>query len=136
MLMLAGSIMAQGIVILFSDSPNGDILYDSSWGYRNTPSELELAGNNDKFPVDSDHPFKGAHSLRLNWRSKDGGDWGLALAAVGWTANDVTQYDSLEYYVNGPAGITADDLPDLSLEDTGNSKSTRVASWPGYPNQP
>jgi hypothetical protein len=125
--LLSGHIIAQDGAVLFSDSPDGDLLYDSSWGYRNSPSELELAGNNDKFPVDANHPFQGAHSLRLHWLSKSGGDWGIAVAAVGWAAHDVTQYDSLEYYINGPVTIHADDLPDLALEDTGNRKSTRVA---------
>ena len=64
--LLSGHIIAQDGAVLFSDSPDGDLLYDSSWGYRNSPSELELAGNNDKFPVDANHPFQGAHSLRLH----------------------------------------------------------------------
>jgi hypothetical protein len=62
---------AQDDIIFFTDSPDGDQLYDSSWGYKKAPSYLELAG--DKFPVDPQHPYQGAHSLRLHWISKSGG---------------------------------------------------------------
>ena len=44
-----GAVIAatQDQIVFFSDSPDGDELYDSSWGWRKAPSELELAGNND-----------------------------------------------------------------------------------------
>jgi len=116
-------------VIFFSDSPDGDKLYDSSWGYRKSPSWLELAGSNDKFPVDTKHPYQGAHSLRLHWISKTGGDWGLAVASPGWRPHDFTQYDSIVYWINGPAAIAQADLPDLLIEDLSNKKSDRV--WLG-----
>jgi len=119
----------QDDIVFFSDSPDGDQLYDASWGYQVSPSFLELAGNNDKFPVDAQHPYQGAHSLRLHWTSKSGGDWGIAVAAVGWTPHNFTQYDSIVYWINAPVEIAKTDLPDMSVEDSGNKKSTRV--WLG-----
>ncbi|HEX9975523.1 MAG TPA: glucoamylase family protein [bacterium] len=119
---------AQEDIIFFTDSPDGDQMYDSSWGYKNAPSYLELAG--DKFPVDPQHPYQGAHSLRLHWTSKSGGDWGLTVASVGWPKWDFTQYDSILYWINGPAEIAQADLPDLALEDITKKKSTRV--WLGH----
>jgi len=89
--------LAQDEIIFFSDSPDGNKMYDASWGYKKAPSLLELAGNSDKFPVDPLHPRNGAHSLRLHWTSKAGGDWGLAVAPVGWVPHYITQYVSLVY---------------------------------------
>ncbi|KPL13388.1 MAG: hypothetical protein AMS26_14615, partial [Bacteroides sp. SM23_62] len=120
---------SQNEIVFFSDSPNGDELYDSSWGFETAPSELELAGSNDKFPVDPEHPYLGAHSLRLHWTSNSGGDWGIAVASVGWPGHDITEFDSLVYWINGPTTISQVDLPDISVEDLSNHKSTKI--WLG-----
>ncbi len=118
---------SQDNIVFFSDSPDGDELYDSSWGFETSPSDLELAGSGgEKFPVDAQHPYKGAHSLRLHWTSSSGGDWGVAVASIGWADHDFTQYDSVIYWINGLAAIAKADLPDLSLEDVSNKKSTKV----------
>jgi hypothetical protein len=117
---------AQDPAIFFTDSPDGDELYDASWGYESAPSELELAGGNDKFPVDANHPYKGAHSLRLHWTSNSGGDWGVAVASPGWPGHDFTQLDSIVYYINAPQVINEVDLPQLGIEDLSNKRSTRV----------
>ncbi len=117
---------AQSQIVIFSDSPDGDVFVDASWGYRRAPSTLELAGNS-KFPVESGVVFQGAHSLRLHWRSKSGGDWGLAIAAAGWRPMDTTVYDSLVYWINAPAAVPKEALPNLALEDVNNQKSRRTA---------
>ena len=124
--LLALPLWAQNDAIFFSDSPDGDELYDSSWGFEQSPSELELAGGNDKFPVDAQHPYKGAHSLRLHWTSQSGGDWGIAVASPGWPGHDFTQLDSIVYWINAPQAISAEHLPQLALEDLSNNKSTRI----------
>ena len=119
----------QNYIAFFNDSPKGDAYYDASWGYATAPSYLELARNNDKFPIDSKHPLQGRHSLRLHWTSMSGGDWAIAVAAVGWYGFDFTQYDSIQYWINAPQAIARVDLPDLAVEDLSNHKSTRV--WLG-----
>ncbi|MCP4708718.1 MAG: T9SS type A sorting domain-containing protein [Planctomycetes bacterium] len=119
------AIFAQTDIVFFSDSPDGDEFYDSSWGYYTVPAYLELI-NGSKFPVDPDHPYLGQHSLRLHWTSANGGDWGIAVASVDWPGHDLTDYDSLQYWINAPAGIPQAALPDLALEDLNNHKSTRV----------
>jgi len=121
--------LAQDDIIFFTDSPSGDVLYDASWGFIIAPSYLELAGSNDKFPVDAQHPYQGAHSLRLHWISMFGGNWGVAVASVGWGGYDFTQYDSILYWINAPMAIAQQDLPDLSVEDLANKRSARV--WLG-----
>ncbi len=125
--LFAASLAAQEEAVFFSDSPDGDRLYDSSWGFVTAPSSLELAGGNDKFPVDAQHAYKGAHALRLHWTSVSGGDWGMAVASPGWPAHDFTLLDSIVYWVNAPQPVAADQLPELAIEDLSNHKSTRVA---------
>ncbi|MBN1155397.1 T9SS type A sorting domain-containing protein [candidate division KSB1 bacterium] len=123
------STIAQSDIIFFSDSPDGDVYYDASWGFFTNSSYLELEKDGDKFPVDTDHVFQGRHSLRLHWRSESGGDWGIAVASVGWTAHDVTPFDSIIYWINAPESILNADLPDVAIEDMNDRKSTRV--WIG-----
>jgi hypothetical protein len=129
LVLCSGRIAAQeNEIIFFSDSPQGDVYVDASWGYVRAPSYLELA-HTDKFPVDPRHPYKGAHSLRLHWKSVSRGDWGMAIASRGWLGHDFTKYDSIVYWINGPGSIPRDALPDLAIEDLSNKKSTRV--WLG-----
>ena len=119
----------QDDIIFFSDSPD-TLFYDPSWGYQNAPSYLELVGfGNDKFPVDTKHPYKGAHSLRLHWISESGGDWGIAVASVLWPGHDLTKYDSIVYWINSPQAIGQDNLPSIEIEDLSNKHSTRI--WLG-----
>ncbi len=129
LLLWVTGVFAQSDIIFFSDSPD-PTFYDASWGYKSGASLLELVGvGSDKFPVDLQHPYQGAHSLRLHWTSAAGGDWGIAVASVGWAGHDLTKYDSLVYWINGPAEILQADLPDLSMEDLSNHRSSRV--WLG-----
>jgi exo beta-1,2-glucooligosaccharide sophorohydrolase (non-reducing end) len=126
-LCLAAMASTQSPIIVFSDSPDGNQLVDASWGYRKTPSLLELAGNNDKFPVETGIVFQGAHSLRLHWTSKTSGDWGIAIASTGWQPMDLTQYDSLVYQINAQQAVPKDALPDIAMEDMASRKSSRAA---------
>jgi hypothetical protein len=125
---LASFASAQNSIVIFKESVSGDEYHDASWGYYSAPSFLELA-HTDKFPVDTEHPYQGSHSVRLHWNSKAGGDWGIAIASSGWPGHDVTAYDSIRYWINAPEAIPQDALPDLLIEDTANKKSTKV--WLG-----
>ncbi len=119
---------AQQAIVIFSESPNGDEFYEPSWGFASGNSFVERV-NSVKFPVDTGHPFDGNHSLRLRWKSAPIGDWGIAVAAIGWPGNDFTQFDSITYQINGPAAISQADLPDIGIEDVNNVRSERV--WLG-----
>ena len=126
----AGTLFAQNELVFFSDSNTGSEFYDSSWGFVTAPSYLELAGSgHDKFPVDPDHPYQGAHSLRMHWISKPNGDWGIAVASLNWQPIDFTKYDSIAYWINAPSAIPKEALPDVAIEDVKNKKSKRV--WLG-----
>jgi len=109
--------------IFFDDSPSDDS-YDPSWGYVNAPSQLERVG--EKFPVSTDYYFQGQNSLKLSWTSNSGGDWGIAVAGIGWPGRDVTQKDTLSFYVYSDTMIAAANLPLLYLEDLSNQKTDKV----------
>jgi len=83
--------------VFFNDSPN-NTYYETSWGFNAGGSTLELI-NGSKFPVDATIKYSGTNSLRLKWKSVTGGDWGIAVAGQNWVARDVTQMDSIAFYV-------------------------------------
>ncbi|MBL7067580.1 MAG: T9SS type A sorting domain-containing protein [Candidatus Marinimicrobia bacterium] len=109
--------------IFFDESPSNDS-YDPSWGYVNAPSLLERVG--EKFPVDTDHYFQGQNSLRLSWTSNSGGDWGIAVAGIGWPGRDINQKDTLSFYVYSDTLIASVNLPLLYLEDLSNQKTDKI----------
>ncbi|HQU73139.1 MAG: T9SS type A sorting domain-containing protein [Calditrichaeota bacterium] len=123
---LGSIVLAQSDIVIFTESPTGNIFYDYSWGFDEGSSYVELV-NGPKFPVETAHAYEGQHALRLRWRSAAIGNWGIAVAGVGWPGNDITQLDSLTYWINGPSAIAAADLPDITLEDLSNRKSDRVS---------
>jgi hypothetical protein len=115
-------------IVIFDESPAGNTYYDESWGYSVSPSFLETL-NDGRLPVDIQHPFQGNHSVRLHWNSKAGGDWGIAIAGINWAGHDVSLYDSIHYWINGPKAIAKSALPDIAIEDILNNKSTHA--WLG-----
>jgi exo beta-1,2-glucooligosaccharide sophorohydrolase (non-reducing end) len=113
--------IAQDIVI-FDDSPT-NVSYDASWGYNNSPSFVERVG--DKFPVSEDIKYLGTNSLKLHWNSASGGDWGIAVAAIGWPGNDVTTKDTLTFWIYADSAFSQNNLPKIYLEDLNNNKTDK-----------
>lgn len=109
--------------VFFSDSPN-NTYYDPSWGFTSGGSSLELI-NSSKFPVDAGHYYSGTNSLRLNWKSNSGGDWGLAVAESGWPGHDITDKDSIVMWVYSESDIQSSYLPLIYLEDLSNNKTNK-----------
>jgi hypothetical protein len=109
--------------LFFKDSPN-DTYYDQSFGFVNTPSYLELALNNDKFPVDTAHHFSGKNSLKLHWISR-GGDWGIAVADSLWSGHDVTGKDSITFMAYSDSAIDNSAFPKIYIEDLNNNKTNK-----------
>lgn len=110
--------------VFFDDSPT-TTSYDPSWGFVESPSELKRVG--EKFPVDSDIFFQGNNSLRLHWTSRAGGDWGIAVAEPGWVGHDVTQRDTLTFWVFSDSLIQDDHMPLIYLEDLNNQKTEKMS---------
>jgi len=109
--------------IFFDDSPTSTS-YDPSWCFVNSPSLLERIG--EKFPVDETTVFMGNNSLRLHWTSQAGGNWGAAVAEIGWPGHDLGTQDLLTFWMYSEGVLTNNDLPNIYLEDTGNQKTSPV----------
>ena len=110
--------------LYFQDSP-GTEYYDFSWMELTAPSELERLGSDlHKFPVETViAPQQGVNSLRLKWRSVDGGSWVAIAAGDGWTPKDISDTDSLVFWLQSIEGISAANLPKIFMEDVDNLKS-------------
>ncbi|HRZ20727.1 MAG TPA: glucoamylase family protein, partial [Bacteroidales bacterium] len=115
----------------FQDSPL-DNYYDFSWLVLTTPSYLELAGyDSHRFPVETaTSAQQGMNSLRLHWRSVPGGYWHAIAAGLDWTANDISQTDTLSFYLYSPDGLAKENLPTVFLEDINNTTSTQYSLTP------
>lgn len=120
-----GGLLAQ-TYLYFQDSPSTD-LYDYSWMELTPPSELERKGSDlRRFPVESiSSPVQGTNSLRLKWKSLSGGDWVAIAAGTDWTAKDISQTDTLLFWLWSVEGINSSDLPLIFLEDVNNVKTTK-----------
>lgn len=134
LLFLTGSLILNGQTYLyFQDSPDSDY-YDYSWMELTPPSELErkVAPDLRKFPVESAVPAQqGENSLRLKWRSLSGGNWLAIAAGASWAEKDISDTDTMVFWLQSLEGISSGDLPQVFLEDITNKKSIfiPVSDW-------
>lgn len=117
----------------FQDSQNS-VYYDYSWMALTAPSELEreLEPELRKFPVESVIPAKqGVNCLRLKWKSVEGGNWFAIAAADGWNDFNISQTDTMIFWLQSIEGIDSTDLPNVFVEDITNKKSVfiPVGNW-------
>jgi len=111
--------------LYFQDSPSSSY-YDYSWMELTAPSELERKGSDlRRFPVEFAIPaHQGVNSLRLKWVSKTGGGWFAIAAGDNWTEKNISQTDTLLFWLYSVEGITKTNLPKFFMEDITNKKST------------
>jgi len=118
--------------LYFQDSPTSD-LYDFSWMELTPPSELARLGNElRKFPVEASIPaVQGTNSLRLNWKSVSGGDWVAIAAALNWESHNISDTDTLMFWLRSAQGINNSNLPKIFMEDVNNVKTTKhiFSAW-------
>lgn len=118
--------------LYFQDSPSSDY-YDYSWMELTAPSELERMGAElRRFPVESTIPAQqGLNSLRLKWKSATGGDWAAIAAGSDWQAKDISQSDTLMFWLRPAENLNSPDLPKIFLEDVTNVKTTKhdFSTW-------
>ncbi len=129
LLLLAVSLVSNGqSYYYFQDSPDA-AFYDYSWMELTAPSELERTGSElRKFPVESVlSPQQGVNSLRLKWRSVTGGAWVAIAAGNGWMANDISDTDTLVFWLQSIEGIASSNLPMVFMEDVTNKKSIFIS---------
>ena len=124
--LMIASVHAQ-TYLYFQDSP-GPVYYDYSWLTVDAPSELEILGDdNRRFPVESTlTPQQGINSLRMNWKSAPGGSWQAIAAGIDWAAKNVSDTDTLLFFVYAPQGISAANLPKIFVEDTDNQQTIHL----------
>ncbi|MBK8655774.1 MAG: T9SS type A sorting domain-containing protein [Haliscomenobacter sp.] len=109
--------------VFFSDSPTPGF-YDPSFGFANAPSTLKRVG--DKLPVSANYSLVGNYAIELGWSSQTGGDWGAAIAGIGWVGRDLTLKDTLSIKAFSENGLSSQQIPFIYVEDLSNRKSAKV----------
>lgn len=129
--LLCSSATAQ-TYLYFQDSPSDDY-YEYSWMELTAPSELERMGNElRRFPVEVNIPaVQGTNSLRLKWKSVAGGDWVAIAAGLNWTDKNLTDTDTLIFWLRSVEGLNSSNLPRIFMEDVSNVKTTKhsFSAW-------
>jgi len=112
--------------LYFQDSKMGEY-YEYSWMELTAPSELERKGSElRRFPVETKiFPHRGLNCLKLTWKSVAGGDWVAIAAGNNWQEYDVSETDSLSFWLYSPEWIDSLQLPKIFLEDIFNTKTTK-----------
>lgn len=76
---------------------------------------------NDKVPC-STKTFKGATSLKFNYKSSDNGNWKVRIHRKGWSSANLAGLDSLSFYIYAETGLPKNALPLIGLSvEGGNS---------------
>lgn len=109
--------------VFFADSPT-PVYYDPSYATVTAPSLLLRRG--DKLQVTTTRSLVGNYALDLAWTSQAGGNWGAAVASIGWVGHDVTQRDSVVVHVYSETAVAQADLPCMYLEDLSNAKTQKI----------
>jgi hypothetical protein len=112
--------------LYFQDSPTPSS-YDFSWMELTAPSELERTGADlRKFPVENTlSPAQGTNCLKLKWKSVSGGDWVAIAAGLNWTPKNLSQTDTLQFWLQSNELLDSIALPLIFMEDAINSKTTK-----------
>ncbi|MCB0841796.1 MAG: T9SS type A sorting domain-containing protein [Bacteroidetes bacterium] len=127
--LLSGTIAFPQAAYFFRDSESPGY-YDTGLAFKSGASTIDQAGpSGDKIPVESGQKvFQGDHSLRLTWNSKSGGDWLALVIAPGWPFQDISQMDTLSFWVYSDVGISKSLLPNIYMEGApGTTKSKKYA---------
>lgn len=119
---MGGLLYAQDY-IFFTDTPTGTA-YGPSSGFTLNNSVVILS--NGLIPVDNDIKYSGLNSLRIRWKSVQGGDWGVGIGMPSWTAVDFTKKDSITFWVYSAADIDSSFLPAIYLEDWSNAVTSKT----------
>ena len=118
-------------VYFFSDSNNPGY-YDTGLAFKSGTSFLEQTGSSgDKLPTDGT-AFQGRNSLRLRWNSRSGGDWSALVIAPGFPFQDISNTDTLAFWVYAPNGLNKADWPNIFLEGAPGSTKSRKYNIGNY----
>ncbi len=111
--------------LYFQDSPTTPG-YEFSWMEVSGGSELERVGSDmRRFPVESEIPSaQGLNCLRLNWTSRPGGNWFAIAAGLNWVEKNLSQTDSLVFWLRTEQAMDSLVLPLIFMEDVDNTKTS------------
>ncbi|HMB94317.1 MAG TPA: hypothetical protein VKP65_25945, partial [Rhodothermales bacterium] len=119
MLVLGKPVRAQTITVLFDEDDAPGVDYrEASSGSATGGDMLTLAGpNNDKMPVVTAASYQGNTSGLLEYSHMPGGAWMLDIAAEDFGTLDLSEADSLVFYLNAPKPVAGPALPRFALGD-------------------
>lgn len=123
--------LVQGQTVNFFRETTNPGYYDPGLGFVSGTSVLKRFGpSGDKLPI-SYRPFAGEYSLDLSWTSNPGGDWSALVIAPGFVSQNISQLDTLAFWAMSPQGISARQLPSVSMEGApGATKSLKYRLHP------
>lgn len=113
---------SQSVTEIFDDDAGSSVSRDASWGTFSNGDYLQLAG--DKMPLVTAHAMSGQESGLIRYSHVQNGTWELFIASDSWQTKDLSSFDSLVFYLNGPEAVPAAELPVIGMESSnGNAKS-------------
>ncbi len=111
--------------VVFTESSH-PTYHDFSWVNVTAPSTF-VTPQAGKMAASASVAKNGTSSLKLEYQSKEGGDWMAAVAGPSWVPYDVSASKSLEFWVYASQIIAAADLPYLFLETVAGAKTPKIA---------
>jgi len=113
--------------VFFDNSLTSDFYFYSS---ANASAPSTLVQKNSRLPVETKTFLTPPNALRLEWRSNPGGGWEAELHVVNFR-NRFPGFEGshLSFWCFAPQGISAADLPFITLSNTG--EGLQVAEFPG-----
>ncbi len=99
-------------------------LEESSFEHTHPPGSPQY---NDKVPA-STAAYIGATSLKFNYTSAENGNWKATIYRNDWSAVDVTQLDSVSFYIYSENDLPASALPLIGLRAVNSVGSADVNS--------
>lgn len=129
--LLCSTILAWGQSVYFFQDSDNSSFYDTGLAFKTSPSEITQTGpSGDKLPI-STTAIEGNHSLRIQWTSRSGGDWSALIIAPGFPFLNISQLDTLAFWVRSEEGIAVENLPLIYMEGApGATKSNRYSLAP------
>ena len=106
--------------VLFSNG-SGTGPYFYSEGAASDPSELFL--KNNKAVIDTAHFYSPPNAIKMEWNSGKGGDWSLAIELNQWRNRTISFGKVLSFWVYSPKAISAEHMPELSIENRHGKRS-------------
>lgn len=124
LLMTSSSVAAQPAEVVIFDEVDGAGFLETSNGTVGGGDELLLV-NGNRMPVEPAFSYSGATSGLITYRHTSG-SWELEIGRAGWEPIDLSGFDSLVVYLNGPGAISGAELPRIGLEDAAGARTDFV----------